>query len=149
MRRLPRAAAATEEKPLAPETAAETANTEETGEDFRPHSKLFTTPAQGEPESAEMPDMSDLEESLATVASADEPEETLDPAAQAARMPRVEDFPPVARAEIEAREQDAVTSNDERGPMGLLKRLTHGLARREDEEETAELRPAQQARQPC
>ena len=49
------------------------------------------------------------------------------------RMPRVEDFPPTVRAEIESRAA-AEGHGDERGPMGLLRRLTTGLSRREDEE---------------
>jgi cell division protein FtsZ len=59
-------------------------------------------------------------------------------AQQQARMPRVEDFPPVVKAELEARHQP---EHEERGPMGLLKRLTQGLSRRE--EEAATLQPAQ------
>jgi cell division protein FtsZ len=55
-------------------------------------------------------------------------------------MPRVEDFPPAVKAEFEAR-QAPQADHDERGPMGLLKRLTHGLSRREDE--PARLQPAQ------
>jgi cell division protein FtsZ len=54
------------------------------------------------------------------------------------RMPRVEDFPPVVKAEMEAAHGD---EHDDRGPMGLLKRLTQGLSRREDE--AARLQPAQ------
>lgn len=53
------------------------------------------------------------------------------------RMPRVEDFPPVVQAEMERRsapDQSQYHAGDERGPMGLLRRLTTGLARREDEE---------------
>ena len=53
----------------------------------------------------------------------------------APRMPRVEDFPPNVRAEIESRA--AADGHDERGPMGLLRRLTTGLSRREDEEASA------------
>jgi cell division protein FtsZ len=56
-------------------------------------------------------------------------------------MPRVEDFPPAVRAELEARQAPPPADHDERGPMGLLKRLTHGLSRRE--EEPARLQPAQ------
>jgi cell division protein FtsZ len=56
------------------------------------------------------------------------------------RMPRVEDFPPLAKAEIEAA-RGPVEDHEDRGPMGLLKRLTNGLtARREDE--PARLQPA-------
>ncbi len=51
------------------------------------------------------------------------------------RMPKVEDFPPVVRAEIESRASDLHGANDERGPMGLLKRLTTSLGRKEEEAE--------------
>jgi cell division protein FtsZ len=61
-------------------------------------------------------------------------------AAAAPRMPRVEDFPPVVQAEVEAKAR-AVDSHEGNGPMGLLKRLTNGLTRRE--EEPARLQPAQ------
>jgi cell division protein FtsZ len=54
---------------------------------------------------------------------------------QAPRMPRVEDFPPVARAA-----EQPVAEHDERGPLGLLKRLTSGLTRKEEE---PRLQPAQ------
>ena len=60
------------------------------------------------------------------------------PAEPQPRMPRVEDFPPVVRAEMEAAHGH---DNEERGPMGLLKRLTQGLSRRE--EDAARLQPAQ------
>ncbi|MCV3764600.1 cell division protein FtsZ [Rhizobium sp. TRM95796] len=50
------------------------------------------------------------------------------------RMPKVEDFPPVVKAEIEHRSSPAAQAHaEERGPMGLLKRLTSSLSRREDE----------------
>ncbi|MEO0637602.1 MAG: cell division protein FtsZ [Pseudomonadota bacterium] len=42
------------------------------------------------------------------------------------RMPRVEEFPPVAQAEMAAQHTDGVPQ-DERSAMGLLKRLTNGL----------------------
>jgi cell division protein FtsZ len=54
-------------------------------------------------------------------------------------MPKVEDFPPVVRAEVEAR-RNPVEQHENNGPMGLLKRLTTGLTRRE--EEPAKLQPA-------
>jgi cell division protein FtsZ len=50
-----------------------------------------------------------------------------------ARMPRIEDFPPVVKAEMEHRTRDVPSHGDERGPMGLLKRLTNSLGRKEDE----------------
>ncbi|MBB3963399.1 cell division protein FtsZ [Rhizobium metallidurans] len=54
---------------------------------------------------------------------------------QPVRMPKVEDFPPVVQAEIDHRSQPAPVSHahEERGPMGLLKRITNSLGRREEE----------------
>jgi cell division protein FtsZ len=47
-------------------------------------------------------------------------------------MPRVEDFPPMVKAEVESHGTRAHASEeDDRGPLGLLKRLTHGLSREE------------------
>ena len=66
------------------------------------------------------------------------------PAAAAPRMPQVEDFPPVVQAEVEAQAQPAGRARKSNGPMGLLKRLTTGLTRRE--EEPAKLQPAAAAR---
>jgi cell division protein FtsZ len=50
------------------------------------------------------------------------------------RMPKVEDFPPVVKAEMEHRAQPAAAqATEERGPMGLLKRITNSLGRREED----------------
>ncbi len=50
------------------------------------------------------------------------------------RMPRVQDFPPVARRQIEAHQAGGAAPEEDRGPLSLLKRLAHvGLGRREDE----------------
>ena len=53
---------------------------------------------------------------------------------QTMRMPKIEDFPPVVKAEIDHRsaQQPAAVHQEERGPMGLLKRLTSSLGRHED-----------------
>ncbi|SMC60079.1 cell division protein FtsZ [Fulvimarina manganoxydans] len=56
------------------------------------------------------------------------------PQAPTGRMPQIEDFPSVVKAEIENRAQAADYPADERGPMGLLRRLTTGLSRREEDE---------------
>jgi cell division protein FtsZ len=87
---------------------------------FQPQSRLFT-PAQPQP-------------------VRQQPMQQATPVAAqpAPRMPRVEDFPPVARAELA--QHAPQPEHDERGPMGLLKRLTNGLARREEE---PRLQPAQ------
>jgi cell division protein FtsZ len=50
------------------------------------------------------------------------------------RMPKVEDFPPMVKAEAEHRAQPAAAHHEERGPMGLLKRITNSLGRREEED---------------
>ncbi len=55
------------------------------------------------------------------------------------RMPKVEDFPPLVKAEMEGRGQHTAAHQDERGPMGLLKRLTSSLSRRDDEETPADM----------
>jgi cell division protein FtsZ len=54
--------------------------------------------------------------------------------AEQTRMPKVEDFPPVVKAEIEHRSGLTTPAHaEERGPMGLLKRLTSSLGRKEEE----------------
>jgi cell division protein FtsZ len=99
-------------------------------EEFRPQSKLFQAPpAQPQPMAMQP-------------APAPQPAFRSEPQPMAAapqRMPRVEDFPPVVKAEVEAKTNPV--DHEDRGPMGLLKRLTNGLTRREDE--PARLQPAQ------
>ena len=54
--------------------------------------------------------------------------------AEQTRMPKVEDFPPVLKAEIEHRAGITTPAQaEERGPMGLLKRLTSSLGRKEED----------------
>ncbi|MER9727953.1 cell division protein FtsZ [Mesorhizobium sp. M0217] len=97
-------------------------------EDFRPQSKIFQAPpAQPQPVVQQVMQPAPMREMPQPVAAAPQ------------RMPRVEDFPPVVRAEVEAKGRPADHENS--GPMGLLKRLTNGLTRRE--EEPARLQPAQ------
>jgi len=98
--------------------------------DFQPASRIFQQP---QPAPVQQP---------RPVAAAPAPE--MRPAApqsmQAApRMPKVEDFPPVVKAEVAAR--NAPADHENNGPMGLLKRLTTGLTARR-EEEPARLQPA-------
>jgi cell division protein FtsZ len=68
---------------------------------------------------------------------------------QPTRMPRVEDFPPVVKAEMEHRAAPQGNADD-RGPMGLLKRISSTLGRREEEESSQMPAAAQapQARRP-
>ncbi|WP_137130215.1 cell division protein FtsZ [Rhizobium sp. FY34] len=55
-------------------------------------------------------------------------------AAEQVRMPKVEDFSPVVKAEMEQRAQPVQHAPEERGPMGLLKRITNSLGRRDEED---------------
>jgi cell division protein FtsZ len=55
------------------------------------------------------------------------------------RMPRVEDFPPVAQRQIQAKREPREPHHEDRGPMSLLRRLAGvGLGRREEEPEHEE-----------
>ncbi|MBL8575861.1 MAG: cell division protein FtsZ [Mesorhizobium sp.] len=97
-------------------------------EDFQPASRIFQQP---QPAPVQQP---------RPVAAAPAPEmrQAAPQPMQAPRMPKVEDFPPVVKATVAARE--APVDHENNGPMGLLKRLTNGLTRRE--EEPARLQPA-------
>lgn len=89
-------------------------------EEFRPQSRLFQAPP-AQP---------------VAVAPAPAPEyrEVRQAPAPQPRMPRVEDFPPLVQAEVQAQTVRApAPEQEDRGPMGLLKRLTNGLSRREEE----------------
>jgi cell division protein FtsZ len=117
-------------------------------QEFRPQSRIFQAPA---------PEIFDAPAAAAPQEPVYQPEpqpaqQAAEPAPQpvAPRMPNVADFPPLVQAEINARDmgsrdhgrdQAAYDAQEDRGPMGLLKRLTAGLTRREDE--TARLEPAQ------
>ena len=63
------------------------------------------------------------------------------------RMPRIEDFPPVVHAELKDKGEPQAVPHEERGALGLLKRITGGLTARR-EEGPALLQPAQAPRQP-
>jgi cell division protein FtsZ len=58
------------------------------------------------------------------------------------RMPKVEDFPPVVKAEMDHRDRATPVAQEERGPMGLLKRITNSLGRREEEEVPSDMMDA-------
>jgi cell division protein FtsZ len=99
-------------------------------EEFRPQSKLFQAPPAA-PAPAPQP-----QPQLVAAPVIREPQL----AVQQPRMPRVEDFPPIVKAEVEA-QVARPADHEERGPMGLIRRLTTGLSRRE--EEPAKLQAAQ------
>lgn len=103
-------------------------------DDFRPQSKIFQAPPAPQPQPQPQPVVQQH-----VMQPAPQREMPQPMAAAPQRMPRVEDFPPVVRAEVEAKTRPADHENS--GPMGLIKRLTNGLTRRE--EEPARLQPAQ------
>ena len=105
-------------------------------DDFRPQSKLFQ-PAPGTQPVQHVQQVQPAPQP-APVVQQREPQPVAQPQP---RMPRVEDFPPVVKAEVEAAHR-APEHHEDRGPMGLLKRLTNGLSSRR-EEEPARLQPAQ------
>jgi cell division protein FtsZ len=74
------------------------------------------------------------------------------PVMQPVRMPKVEDFPPAVKAEMDHRSQPVQHVQEERGPMGLLKRITNSLGRREEDDvvaaEPSAQAPAPQQRRP-
>ncbi|MBY3171355.1 cell division protein FtsZ [Rhizobium laguerreae] len=70
-------------------------------------------------------------------------EPTIRQAPEPMRMPKVEDFPPVVQAELDHRAQPASAhAAEERGPMGLLKRITNSLGRRDDDVVAADMTAA-------
>ncbi|KAB2699579.1 cell division protein FtsZ [Ochrobactrum sp. Kaboul] len=133
--------------PIAAAPAAPAASAEP---DFRPQSRIFQAPA---PEAFERAPVAraPMPQAQATQPQAYQQPQQMhaEPAREprpAPRMPAVSDFPPVAQAEIAARrapQQPQPAQEEPRGPMSLLKRLTHGLSRREEEQPAARLEPAQ------
>ncbi|MGH6862544.1 MAG: cell division protein FtsZ, partial [Phyllobacterium sp.] len=110
-------------------------------QEFRPQSRIFQAPA---PEVFDAPAPAVPQQQVQQPAPQMQPEPA--PLPVAPRMPNVADFPPVVQAELNARDmgsrdQGAYDAHEDRGPMGLLKRLTAGLTRRDDE--AARLEPAQ------
>ncbi len=101
-------------------------------EAYKPESDLVEM-REPEPEIDETPVVSSEPEVAATPyvpPAAERPE-------RAPRMPKVEDFPHIAQKELRSAEDHDEDEHDEDGrrPMGLLRRLATGLARREDHED--------------
>ncbi len=104
--------------------------------DFQPASTLFAAPDQT------------MRARPATQAAPAAPVKTQ--AAQP-RMPRVEDFPPMVQAEVAAQDRapaSAMPQEDERGPLGLLKRLATGFSKAEGEQPASAAGVAQPAAAP-
>ncbi|MBB6506941.1 cell division protein FtsZ [Rhizobium soli] len=122
-------------------------------EAFRPQSRLFaqSAPVEAAPQvSRPAPQMTQQPAPRMTQPVQQEPVYR-EPVMEPVRMPKVEDFPPVVKAEMDHRTQPASHVQEERGPMGLLKRITNSLGRRDEEEHVepaAAPAPAQQQRRP-
>ncbi|MBY3233088.1 cell division protein FtsZ [Rhizobium laguerreae] len=122
-------------------------------ETFRPQSKIFA-PAPEAPamrpqvqQQAPAPVMSQpIQQPVQQQPVQQQPvrqEPTIRQAPEPMRMPKVEDFPPVVQAELDHRTQSASAhAAEERGPMGLLKRITNSLGRRDDDAVAADMTAA-------
>ncbi|EJC75683.1 cell division protein FtsZ [Rhizobium hidalgonense] len=118
-------------------------------ETFRPQSKIFA-PAPEAPvlrpqvqQQAPAPVMSQPVMSQPVQQQPVRQEPIIRQAPEPMRMPKVEDFPPVVQAELDHRTQPASAhAAEERGPMGLLKRITNSLGRRDDEAVAADMTAA-------
>ncbi|MDV4156114.1 cell division protein FtsZ [Rhizobium brockwellii] len=119
-------------------------------ETFRPQSKIFA-PAPEAPamrpapvqQQAPAPVMSQPVISQPVQQQPVRHEPTIRQAPEPMRMPKVEDFPPVVQAELDHRTQPASAhAAEERGPMGLLKRITNSLGRRDDDAVAADMTAA-------
>ncbi|ASY57173.1 cell division protein FtsZ [Sinorhizobium sp. CCBAU 05631] len=113
-------------------------------EAFRPQSKLFAGAAPVEaapvarapqpmPRPVEAPIQAQVQPQVQPQPVRQEPAPVVRQHAEPVRMPKVEDFPPVVKAEIDHRAQPAAALQEERGPMGLLNRITSSLGLRERE----------------
>ena len=95
-------------------------------ENFRPQSRIFAAAPEAQPvrQAPVQPQTAPVMQQQPIIRQA--PEQV--------RMSKVEDFPPVVKAEMEHRAQPvAAQASEERGPMGLLKRITNSLGRREED----------------
>jgi cell division protein FtsZ len=111
-------------------------------EPFRPQSKLFAgvAPVEAAPVAhqfqpvqrpLETPAQAQVQPQVQAQPVRQEPAPAVRQHAEPVRMPKVEDFPPVVKAEMEHRAQPAASLQEERGPMGLLNRITSSLGLRE------------------
>ncbi|MEF0938851.1 cell division protein FtsZ [Rhizobium sp. BR 362] len=113
-------------------------------ESFRPQSRIFAAPeaqpvrqAPLQPQPAPVMHQQPAMQHQPAPMQMQQPvrqEPIIRQAPEQVRMPKVEDFPPVVKAEMEHRAQPVATqATEERGPMGLLKRITNSLGRRDED----------------
>jgi cell division protein FtsZ len=112
-------------------------------ETFRPQSRIFAPVPEAAPvmrPSAPAPQPAPMQQPVMQapqpVAVRQEP--LIRQAAEPVRMPKVEDFSPVVKAEMDHRAQPNPVA-EERGPMGLLKRITNSLGRRDEDDVSADM----------
>jgi len=100
---------------------------------FRPDPSLITArPSEHDIERARANDAARAAAAANFVPPAAERPDSMQP-----RMPRVEDFPPVAQRQLRAQQTAPAHADEERGrPRGLLARLASGLTRRDDSQES-------------
>ncbi|MBY5407299.1 cell division protein FtsZ [Rhizobium leguminosarum] len=118
-------------------------------ETFRPQSKIFA-PAPEAPAMRPAPVQQQAPAPVMSQPLISQPvqqpvrqEPTVRQTPEPMRMPKVEDFPPVVQAELDHRTQPASAhAAEERGPMGLLKRITNSLGRRDDDAVAADMTAA-------
>lgn len=117
-------------------------------DDFRPQSKLFSSFPAAEQPVARAPAPAPMAPAPqpAPQAFRQEPVAPVMRQPEPVRMPKVEDFSPVVQAEMEHRNHSAAAAqaSEDRGPMGLLRRITSSLGRQED----ADVAPAAPAAAP-
>ncbi|MCJ8518412.1 cell division protein FtsZ [Pseudorhizobium tarimense] len=124
-------------QPVAPQPVAQQAEPE-----FRPQSRIFAAAAPAEApvlRAAAAPQMqaqpAPMMQAAPRMPQPEAPAPVMRETVEQVRMPRVEDFPPVVKAEMDHRAHQVQHVQEERGPMGLLKRITNSLGRREDEDQ--------------
>jgi cell division protein FtsZ len=117
------------------------------GETFKPRSNLFGTPAaaaQPQAQQAAQPVQAQPQAQAAMRAPQVVAPMTAQPAPVAPpqpRMPQIEEFSAPVQAAFHDRQREAAPKPaEDRSPVGLLRRLTNGLTRRDDE--TSSLQPA-------
>ena len=105
-------------------------------EPFKPQSSIFSdTAAEEEFKNALEEELMPKDDNFIPPSA-----QTIDQTFATASIPDVKDFPPIARREIEASETPAAPVDD-RGPMGLLKKLKSGFGLGDDKQEIAAVEP--------
>jgi cell division protein FtsZ len=142
------------QQPVQPDPVAQAINSAEADlsqqmmsaleQDFRPQSRIFQAPApealdNRAPAAAAAP-RPQMPQYATQQQHHPHPMQAAPAPRPAPRMPSVADLPPVAQAELNAQHNPPA---EDRGPRGLLGKLTRSLSGRREEEPQARLEPAQ------